>query len=269
LVPTNKSQPVVVTIIDRLQSRREALEKVFSDLSIVQEAWRKSGSDKVEGNVSSKVESLIVFRHMRDKKILPGNGNNDNTVYYGGKGGEDSDFPKDGKERIWRIVDEDTGHLSTDEAAQLLDYFKLPVEERNDDNRPDILKKIFVPLITSLSILSQGYLMAGVAAGKIVDKKVEELIGWNDKIKEIFPKSESDWEEGWEKVKKPKWWWDVFAEDKETALKSMKEKIDLEWKNRPDVFNTLFDMIKGERVDKPSVVTQVYCAISKKLRGRL
>jgi hypothetical protein len=264
-----------VTIIDNKKKRRESMVRAFKDIRIlqvqVQMAWPKLGYDEAEGDVDLKATPLIVFRHIRDLDIFPGYGTLYNTVYYGGEGGEDTDFPKDGKERIWRIVDDDNGHLSTDEAAQLLEYFKLPVEKRNDDNRPEILKKIFEPLvITSLSILSQGYLMAGVAAGKIVDKKVEELIGWNDKIKEIFPKAESDWEEGWEKVKNPKWWWDVFAEDKESALKSMKEKIDLEWKeNRPGVFNTLFDMIKGEQVDKPSIVTQVYCAISDKLRGRL
>jgi hypothetical protein len=123
--------------------------------------------------------------------------------------------------------------------------------------------------IAALDILCQGYLMAGIAAGKIVDKEVEYLIGWDDKIKKIFPKAESDWEEGWEKVKNPQWWWDTFARDKESALKLMTEKIKLEWeKDRPDVFDKLFAMINGKQVDNHSIVVQVYRAISDKLRGR-
>lgn len=267
----NNLQKSVVVFIDSFRKRREEMAKAFKGIAFVQMAWQKEGGEEAEGDVDMKATPLIVFKHMRDKEILTGYGSNDNTVYYGGNGGEDPDFPKDGKERIWRIVDKVTGHLSSDEAAQLLEYFKLPVKKRNDDNRPGILKKKLEPqVIASLSILSQGYLMAGVAAGKIVDKKVEYLIGWDDKIKKIFPKADSDWEAGWEKVKEPQWWWDTFAEDKEDALKSMKEKIKLEWeKDRPDVFDKLFDMIEGGQVDQPSVIAQVFCAISDKFRGRL
>lgn len=71
-------------------------------------------------------------------------------------------------------------------------------------------------IITAIFIFCLGYLMAGVAAGKI-DKKDEEevktLIRWNDQIKDTFPALLAS---GWEKAKNPKWW---FSKEQINYLK--------------------------------------------------
>lgn len=86
------------------------------------------------------------------------------------------------------------------------------------------LKYIGTEYITALVIFCQGYLMTGLAVGKIEDKEVETLIGWSDKIKEIFKKSKHDWEASWKKAKNPQWW---FSKEQ---IKYLKEyaKTDVE-----------------------------------------
>jgi hypothetical protein len=107
---------------------------------------------------------------------------------------------------------------------------------------PDICKpKSTGELITAIFIFCMGYLSAGVGAGEIKDEEVKELIGWNDKIKEISPNTEADWKAGWEKVKNPQWWDDLGKID------NLKEKVRREMNgNLDEHVENLIDFIKGK-----------------------
>ena len=129
--------------------------------------------------------------------------------------------------------------------------------------------------LIALIILCQAYL---TAYAFYFDKEVKEQdvltaldqMEFKESIKEMKGKlNKRDVEKNWENVQTGKWWWEVFAGDKETAVESMKEKIDQEWRDRPEVFNILFEMIEKEKVDNPSAAARVYLAISGKLGGHL
>ncbi|MGD2084546.1 MAG: hypothetical protein PVH61_00030 [Candidatus Aminicenantes bacterium] len=109
------------------------------------------------------------------------------------------------------------------------------INETGNNFREQVLRYELV-ILPALAILCQGYLMAGVAAGKIQDKEVEKLIFWNDKIKINYPKIKS----GWETVTNPQWWDDLGK------IKDIKEQVRREIGKKCDEnVEKLIDYING------------------------
>lgn len=166
--------------------------------------------------------------------------------------------------------------IHSPQAIRDLSWENVPINFKgNAHELVSLLKPRTMQFLPALIILCQAYLAAHALHLKLDVKENDVLRALNqmectESLKNIIVKlNKGDIEKNWKKVQTSDWWWDDFADDKNAALNLMQEQIDHEWRNRPDVFNTLFDMFKGERVDQPSVVAQVYCAISDKFRGRL
>lgn len=114
--------------------------------------------------------------------------------------------------------------ITTGDVSQVVDY---SLGKRSEI--PDICKpKSTGELITAIFIFCMGYLSAGVGAGEINDDEIKALIGWNDKIKEMSPNTETDWKSGWEKVKNPQWWDDLGKIDnlKDQVRREMDGNLD-------------------------------------------
>jgi hypothetical protein len=147
------------------------------------------------------------------------------------------------------IVEKPVNSLSDIPIEQALENYLAA--DKDKDIFFEILKYQGSEHIAALDILCQGYLMAGMAAGKIDKNDKDEviaLIGWSDKIKEIFPKAESDWEDGWEKVKNPQWW-DIVG-DIQDIKDQIRREMQVIKKTKGNLSNSieiLIDLIINEK----------------------
>jgi hypothetical protein len=280
------SNNFTITIIDRgNEDRRAGIFNAFQDVVFCQLVYSDDGiivcRDINDENIEAPTPPNITFLHIRDldliqvDKIRPEYGTIENTVFYGGNGGDDPDIPSNAKERIWRVILDKSESVSSEEGIQLRDYFKLPRDQRNDGTRPDILlpPKTF-EILPSLSILCQGYLVVCAESeerGKYLDviKPALEEMGWVDETgNRVIDKGNSLIRENlkgeWGKVQLPNWWYEeVFAWD------DLRNKIACECgmncfskvdKHIRKLLNNI--ATTGERID-PLTVAKAYSAIAK------
>lgn len=123
--------------------------------------------------------------------------------------------------------------ITIDDIIQVVDY---SLGKRSEI--PDICKaKSTTHLLIAMYLLCFTYLSAGVASGKIKDKKIKNLMGWKDAINEKYPVLK----DGWQKVTKPQWWDDLGNID------DLKEQVRREMDGSLDGnVEKLIDYIKGE-----------------------
>jgi len=220
LVIDNKG--MIVTIIDSNDTdRRSGFINAFKGGATCQLFYRDEGvnvcrnSDKK--NIDQPEPPHITFLHIRDRVLINDDqrkleyGEIENTVFYGGNGGDDPEIPSNAKERIWRPLSGGARSLSQDEAKQLCEYFNRPPKERIDKYRPDILRcSIPFVILSTLSVLCQGYLTV-IANYKQetngIDQNLRDKWCLGDKIHVDDNKLKI--------VQRPEWWLDVFGVIKE------------------------------------------------------
>jgi len=150
---------------------------------------------------------------------------------------------------IMRITSADFD-ITVKDVIEVVDYSSGKRKEIPAVCKPKPAKEV----LSAISIFCQGYLMAGVAVGKI-DKKDEEdvklLIGWNDQVKDTFP---ALLEFGWEKAKNPKWW---FSEEQ---IKYLKEYANRDLGEHPysNVKKLIGYIAKGNDIEDYKVIKEAF-----------
>jgi hypothetical protein len=279
----NKTEFVITIVEFKQKARLEGFFKVFKPMASIQQIYYSQDVKKYvclvedEKGISSPA---ITFIHAGDYEYIKSNngaeyGKIENTVFYGGSGGNDSRIPPEAKERIYRVMSDGYGNLLQKDAVELLEYFKLQPEQRNDGTRPDILRppKTF-EILPSLSILCQGYLVV-CAESERKDKYLDDIklaleeIGWVDETgKRVVAKGNSlikeDLKAEWGKVQLPNWWYEeVFAWDDLRNKIACECGIDCFSKVDKHIRKLLNDIATtGKRID-PLTVAKAYSAIAK------
>ncbi len=292
----------VITIIDPDNSvRRDVLISVFQTIASIQlVCYDQANKGYVCQRMDGKDTSIpdITFIHAGDyKKIIKNNkkreyGTIENTVFYGGGGGKDSRIPSESKECIYRTMSTESSNLSEEEAKELLEYFNLPPNQRNDDTRPDILlQPKTLEILPSLSILCQGYLAVHASkdghdsdCGDSDCKMALEKMGWGEFVSTGIGVSLIRYDIGEEKdinvVDKSKdrrwsnWWRDDIFEDQEweelkeaiTRECDSKENKCKDYNDVPVSIRKIFDAIEApaQEIDL-GIVAKAYCEINDQL----
>lgn len=183
---TDSKPKPVITIIDRDDSRRNAMLEAFREIATRQYAYRPGGSTLFFGNGENdekleKLEpSLIILKHLRDSDIAE-DLEADLRVYYGGNGGNDPDFKGGGGEIIWREIASGSNALTKGEAKRLIEYAEAQ-KDAKAENPPDKIRPIFLdppkrfPLLLALTILCQSYIVVCAADAKRAYSDAEPFI---------------------------------------------------------------------------------------------
>jgi hypothetical protein len=161
-------QKPIVTIIDRDEIRRTAMQNAFKNIAKVQYGFNPGGGSKNDFRADSSgallkefASSVLTLRHIGDSKfdtqLKTGL-----TVYYSGNGGDDRRYKELGDfkslKRIWRAVSGKLGVLTEMEAQRLIDF------ARNFQTNPQATEPEFlnppktISAISALFVLCQGYL---------------------------------------------------------------------------------------------------------------
>lgn len=150
---------------------------------------------------------------------------------------------------IMRITSADFD-ITVKDVIEVVDYSSGKRKETPAICKPKPAKEV----LSAISIFCLGYLMAGVAGGKIDTKDVDDvklLIGWNDQIKDTFP---ALLESGWEKAKNPKWW---FSEEQIKYLKEYANR-DMGEHPFPKVEKLIGYIVKGNDIEDYKVIKEAF-----------
>jgi hypothetical protein len=268
-----------VVIIDRVQTRRDSMSKLFNGLADTIVAYKsplngilqiETGSGKsleiIETEAGTPLKQigvvLLSLCHISDKNLVQ-DVNANLIVYYGGNGGEDSECPINA-ERIWRSVTEISGIPSLEETRKLLEYARDPREI----NKPDLLvNPKILQIMPALSILCQGYLAVHVNHAEYASFLSGDLVGKQQKVSKA-----SWWLQGLDVL-------DSTNNINQQKCSSLREKIENEWKRTSqndlppelDKFlgairltKTVESMIEPQIITT-DVITAAYSAIANKL----
>ncbi|MEL7357840.1 MAG: hypothetical protein AAFN40_14880 [Cyanobacteria bacterium J06560_6] len=156
-----------VVIIDNDRDRAKGMVQAFenADCATPIHLW-KNGRGKTQYSANKEIPKhcTVLLWHVGDLGGYWADITADQLVYYSGNGGNDSRFPAETAERIWRPVKigaatSGSGILSSAEAQALLVYVSKKTVGSRDLEKPAFLERGDHAL-AALAMLCQGYLAA-------------------------------------------------------------------------------------------------------------